>query len=351
MNWLQPLLLRRSISTAIGILVAVLCDIFFSHLHEFWVSVTTILVMQISIKLSLRLAMQRFVAVIASVALSTMVFMYLPMTIAQLFCLLIFFIGSYLYYLQKNQHGILSSPLIIALVFLIMLAPYTQFHQALFYRLQDVLLGGVIALLAGLLIFPGRSDVDFRLGVIPILEAYQRYLPAVVHLLWRQPQSLLQAQEQKHEVERVLQTQQAFFPDWVYETGFNVALRQGHRHFLMRVEQVGEILFAMHHAARNALPEELLQQLREPLQKSVDDSLVLLQNLILILNLKTPNQASPDLTTANAELEEFFHRAVPLPLELLEMAPEFIYLAGFIQDLRDLQSTLLRLAEALRAAK
>src|SRR6266404_2829983 len=71
----QPLIIRRALSTAIAIFIAVLADRYYSMLNEFWTPLTTVLLMQMTIRINLRTALLRFVVIVFSVILGSFIFL------------------------------------------------------------------------------------------------------------------------------------------------------------------------------------------------------------------------------------------------------------------------------------
>jgi hypothetical protein len=345
----QSLSVRRALSAALGIFVAVILDHYFSKMQECWVPLSALIMMQMTIRTSLRLALQRFIVIILAVFVGSVVAQLInDHLIMNILVVATFVMACYLHERYYFRARLLSVPLIVAVVVLIMLAPFPVTH-VLYPRMQDALLGGVIGLVSGLLFFPGRADVDFRTSIITILQAYKNYLLAIADVLFQEGgEANEHIKAKKMEVERVLQIQRAFFPDWVYEAGFNVALREGHRHFLVRTEQAGEILFALQHVARYQINAELLDKLRQPIMHSVEQTRVIIEALVTLLDLKKLEEPLPDFAEDMHALEDFFHKTVALPLELLDISQDYVHLAAFIYDLKDLQKMLLKLAEALR---
>jgi hypothetical protein len=236
---------------------------------------------------------------------------------------------------------------IVAIVFLVLIVPFSS-TATLYARLHDVALGGAVGVVVGLLVFPVRADEDFRKGVAPVLRAYMEYLRAIKAVFFKEPGAEAVAQKQKISVEKVLQSSQGHFPDWVYAYGFTPVLRQGHRHFLVRVEQLGEVLFAMHYIARHPIESTLLEKFRESVSFCVEEITLLMQAVIDVLDLKKPTAAVSDLSDEIAALEEVFRENTPVSLELLDTSQEYLDISAFIYDLKDLQTILLQLTKALR---
>jgi hypothetical protein len=269
--------------------------------------------------------------------------------VRDIFVVAVFVAGCFIHGFYPAKRNGFSPPLMVAFIALMMLVPDSASSHLVFERMHDVMLGGMIAVVASLLIFPGRPDVDFRTGIIPVLEDYNNYLSAIAALLFKEPDAENKSQEIKIHIENYFHTRRAFFPDWVYEPGFNPNLRVGHRHFLARVEQIGEILFAMHYVARFPIEPALLEKLYEPIMQCISDAKKLILNVTIVLNHASLKTSESDLAEDILNLHEAFQREVPLPLELLDMSPDYMHLAGFIYDLSDLQKVLSILAESLRA--
>ncbi len=345
----QTLVLRRALCTAIAVCVAVFVDRYYSILHEFWVGVATVLVLQMTVRTNLRQEILRFIVIMAAVLVGSLIMYFLPLSIyLTVFLIFLFITGCFMHnYFPARAHGF-SPALMVALIMLLMLVPFLLNGNILFDRLHDVVLGGAIGMVAGLIIFPGRADVDFRVGVIPVLRAYSLYLTAITELLFQAEHAAQNADLKKVIIEKALQSRQIFFPSWVYEKGFPASLRAGHRHFLMRVEQLGQVLFAMNYAARYAVTPALLDKFRAPLLKCVEDFKSTITDLITVLN-------KAELTTVSAAfaddvifLENKFESEMAMPFELAETSPDYMHMISFIYGLKDLQEITGKLEESLR---
>jgi hypothetical protein len=292
---------RRAFATAIAVLFAVFINYYFSFAHQFWIPLTTFLVMQSAIGATLRQILQRFLLVMGSAVSLLLVFLIYDKSMS--------------------------------------------LHQ-LYMILNDVVIGGSIGIVSSLFIFPHRADIEFRHAVIPILRLYSGYLSAVTHFFLGDDIAELQRLEKKI----YLECEYSLFPDWVFAAGFNPALRAGHQHFLIRIQQIRQILFTLHYAAYHQLPAELQAVMREPILHCVEEIKSQLADLIAVLDFQvtTPLVKTEFSHDHVVKLEAAFQESVPLPLELLDMSEEYTSLAEFIYDLRDLQKTTLLLKEALR---
>ncbi len=280
--------LRWFCKLIIVILLSLLVSYYFALAREFLVPLTAILVMQTSAGNILRQGLQRFLLIILIVALAS-------------------------FLLQS---------------------------MALFYaRIYDVTLGAVIGILVNLFVFPLPVDALFREEVILILTAYRKYFSEIVSLLLKQKQengSLV--------VANALQN----FPNWVYKSGFDVALREGYRHFLLRIEQVGDVLFSLHYIARYQFDARFLQEISEQLTQCAKNVEDYFSALIATLELKKISEGVTDFIDNITSMEKEFIDYSALSLELLDIAKEDVLFAEFVYGLRDLHSMLSKLTEALR---
>ena len=137
-------------------------------------------------------------------------------------------------------------------------------------------------------------------------------------------------------------------PDWVYERGFSQTLQTGYQFFLMKIEHTSDNLFAMHHLARFPYEKEFIAKLRPTFLQYIDNVNQFFNSLATVLNLKTLQQAPPDLEMDLLNLENHFFSIVPNSLELIDMREDYINLAALVYNLKDLNKNLIMMGEALR---
>lgn len=208
-------------------------------------------------------------------------------------------------------------------------------------RAYDITLGALIGIVVNSAIFPDRVDVLFRQAVEPILKCYIAYLQSIIHLLLTQEK--LPADKQKIRLEKALQK----LPTWVYETGFDLALQKGHRYFVMKVNEVSEILFSMHHLARYPFSHELLEVITTPLSESGKKGEQFFHALNNALNLQFVSTEFIDFYQEIENMENNFRKKVPLSVDVLDISKEYVYLIEFIYHFRELHDILIKMAEAL----
>jgi len=334
---------RRAFSVAIAVFIGVWAGFYFSMGERFWILAAIMMVMQTAVGSLLRQGLQRFLAILASVLIGTLLlslitYQGLLTTVAITLFITLFFIDKRRYTTSLSLSMIAAITLLIA-----MLSPYISYHL-LSLRLYNVILGTIIGLVIGLLVFPERADILFRKEIASTLTVFSQYLTTTIELLYKKKGAETRLQQQRFLIENALTT----YPGWVYHSGFDVALRQGYRHFLIRTEQIEQILFVMHGIARHNFQKNVLTELQNPLLQCIDQLQLLIAALITVLNLKKLETAVDDMEDTLHELEQALKKVVPNDLELLDLSKDYILLVEFIYSLKDFRITLLKLAEALR---
>lgn len=331
---------------AITVLITVFVGHYYSFAEKFWLPMSALLVMQTPTGAYLHHGLRRYFVMVTSVVIGTLTVLWVQSEIIiDILLAIIFSLGCYISIIRVNCFPRLPLAFLAVLVFMIAILEPTQasYKMPLIYaRAADMTLGAAIGLLANLLIFPAKPDVEFRKSVITILHVYSDYLAAIAQLMLGESYSA--AEEKRKAVEKILQTQ---FPEWVYEYGFNIELRQGHRHFLVLVERLGQILFSMHQAARYDYDKKTRQLLSGSLTECVKKATKMMNAMITVLELKKLTEGIDDFEQDIIQLEQTFQTAVAPSIELLDLSDDYMSLAAFIYDLKDLRISLLKLLEAL----
>lgn len=345
--WPEFFVARRALSAALAVAVAMLVDRYGSILQTGWVPLVAIMIIQMAIRMNARQVLERALVVCCAVLVISVLFGWLQPFYQKIFVILLFSVMCGFYRLYLGKSSLFSLWLMISVIALIMLVPSFS-SQGLYDRMHDVVLGAIVGVVSSVLLFPGRADVDFRQGVIPVLQGYREYLSSISALFFRYPHSEALAQQNKLIVEKVLQEQRAFFPAWVYEFGFNPELQQGHRHFLIRVEQIGQVLFAMHQVARHHIDLTLLRDFQPAVQRAVEQVQAMLTMFVLRLELQKIEHPLDGFGNDLLLLEDTYRNIIRVPLEALDLSQDYIDVAAFIYDLKDLHKLMVKLAEALR---
>jgi|GEM_PF-3351717 len=282
---------RCSIRAAIVIFVTVLLSHYFSSAEKFWMPVTAMLVL---------LAFQR----------------------------------------GHVRAALLSTVSVVILLVLCM--PFFP-ENWLYFRALDIMIGGAIGWAASLFILPVRIDDEFRKNTVPLLQACSSYLSVIVTYVFDRSFEK-EVLDKKNNLEEIW----GDFPSWVFEAGFSANLQQGHRHFLVRLEQIRQILFTLNHLARYNYEEEILLQLETPMKRYVAQITQLFDAISTVLVLQKLAEGVDDISVSFELLEATFKKVIPYSVESLDIGSDYICLAHLIEELRELGNLLIVLAKTLR---
>ena len=290
-------ILRRALGGALAVVVAVFCERYYGQAHYLLIPAVAIFIIQFRLYANVNQAFQLFLATIVAI------FIFLAIT---------------------------------------WLSPQ---HLDIYVFMHDAIFGGLIGIAARVLFFIDALAGDFRQRIVVVLRAYSDYLGAIGNLLLREPDAAAVCERKKVKVENILL---AKFPDWVYQHGFNPVMQQGHRHFLVRVEKLGETLFAMNFAARQPIDADLIEDFREPILQAIAGAKEIMAAMITRLLTEKFEKPVTDLVSEIIELEKTFRLIIDIPYELLDSSKNALVLSAFIYDLKDLRMNLIKIAEALR---
>jgi hypothetical protein len=247
-------------------------------------------------------------------------------------------------YHSRRYLGLHFSLLVLILLLLTLLLPAAFLSPA---YLQDIFMGAAIGLASTVFFFPDQPDREFPKRVTPLLRDLSGYLGALLSVLLQEPESEAHAERKRSAVEKRWVNKDETFPVWVFETGFNPALKPGQYFFVVHLGRVTEILFALHHFARHSFPEDLMAEFTPVIRASVEQSQELLAQLSALLEGKKLAFSQTDFISDLPALDECFQSKIKLSLELLDISRDYVYLASFIRYLKDLRLQLLQLAATL----
>lgn len=213
---------------------------------------------------------------------------------------------------------------------------------ALTLRLNDIAIGAFIGIAANIIILPDRVDVEFRSTLGPLLQSYGAYFSGIIELLLKNNQK--NAEIAKIQVEKEL----LHLPIWVYEVGFDIRMQKGYRYFFMKISQISEILFALHYLARHPFDVKLLERTHDVFIQCVLKVNQFILALMTVLELKKLTEGVDDFEEEIALIENEFKKIAPISLELLDIEKASVYFVEFSYALKELHSSLVSLAKALR---
>jgi len=209
-------------------------------------------------------------------------------------------------------------------------------------RAYDMTIGAVIGIIVNITLFPDPVDTYFCQSTAMILQCYNVYFQEIVKLLLHKKS--IKVNQAKLEVEKAMLS----LPLWVYETGFDLTLQKSYQYFVMKVSEMGELLFSMHHLARCHFSRQLTHIIAEPLQQSIQKGNQFFTALIHILHLKKLKMTAVDFYQEIEIMEQHFKESIQISTEMLDVSKDSVYLIEFIYNMRELQDILVKMSLALR---
>jgi hypothetical protein len=194
--------------------------------------------------------------------------------------------------------------------------------------------------------FPNNIAKKFSKGLLPVLRALTAYLEAEIQVLHGNLplEKLLKKNEQ---LKGSLGTRNSAYPKWVFARGFNPRLRAGMRFFLLQVEALVELIFAMDYLLSCELDEHHQCIILPPLTTAIEENIFLLHILDSYLSTQriiTPHELNNDaITTLQIALQQI----IPAHLQLLDLSPDYLVLSAWVQHMKDMREILLSLLASL----
>lgn len=339
---------RYALSIAFAVSMAFMVNYIYSFSNEYWIVLAAFLVSETSRGTPFKQGM--LILMTMAIAMATAYFLQVFIKQNDITFLLfsILFIGSsYLTFINRPQSEkkvFVSMIFAITLLIAVFSPATTDTLDLLRGRIVDVVIGASIALLFRLLILPGKWDVEFSKGILPVLHSLQEYLQVLTQNLKDADEISNNLNTKRVKIENALFN---MYPSWVYETGFNRGLRSGFRFFLVHVERMTESFFSMDDIIARGIDPVLLSTLHENMVNVMTHHQELLVILMDYFKHKIIPSTSADFTSDMADLEKAVHNVVPDNVEVLAVSPQFMGITALMRDLKDLRGLLLQLVMAL----
>lgn len=333
-------LLRRSYAQALAVFIAVIISYFYAFSENYWMVLSAWLVMQTTLGLPVRQGLQQLLIFLLVVLIGT----YVCESVSPFQSVLL---GMAVICLSTVFN---SKAWIFSIIFYIALIAVPRGPDIFQARTNDIAIGAAIGILIHLFVFPVRADAEFRKRVILLLTLYSRYLITINEYLLRKNTSDECVLQEKFELEKMLQSQSATFPSWVYQAGLSLTLRSGHRHFLIMMERVWEILSELHHIARHTFPQEIAKTLDDPLTHFVREAQKILVAISVVFTLNKVDQPVSDLKEEWVEIEKTINSLIPATFDITDQDPNYFLLINLLEDLNNLRTALISLGNSLQTA-
>lgn len=337
--------LYRALRSTTAVLLALILGYYVMPTHCFWIMIVATLLTQTEMGLPFHQTLQRSLSIIVVLLVGTEVLIYLPTDELPALLIMMMTALAYSYACTARRYLSLHFPLLIMVVSLVVVLIPIPTLQA--WNFLGVVLGAAIAMISTLVIFPDQTDLEFTRRVLPLLEGLATYLAELGELLLHK-KSLPLHDKSRAVLENLWGNRDDYFPVWVFEPGYNPALRAGQYYFVIHLGQATEILFAMSHLARHDFAAEYLAAMTEPIAACMAGTQALFIHLIGLLKGGKLILTQEDYIEDVVALEESFRKSTPISLEFIDLSRDHLCLVGFIRYLKDLRRQLLQLVFTVR---
>lgn len=271
---LQSIFFRRALRTGIAVFISVFIYRYFSLTQGFWVTLTTVIVMQATTAATLRKGLQRLIGTFIGIILGSL-FLVKIQASYWIDCLLVFFffLAYYLKSFNLVNYGVFVVPLTVAVVFLVSALVPQESHTLITARLYDTLIGAVIGILFTFFVFPNSLKQDVTHNLQSLINTQRLYFISILDVLLHQKEST-ETQKLRQQFEHCLTASRNYFFDWRYELLFKLDVKHHYKRLLSSSEKIGQFLFALHHLATSTptLLENEYQSLQLIINQAKTDS-------------------------------------------------------------------------------
>lgn len=338
---------RHALTLALMMAAAFFAQHYFAFSNS-WLVVTTFFVCQTRIGSTLRLRL----IYLLLISLMVLAVAFLQMHVNAFVILIIYsmvFIAIGLVLLIYRPVTINQFYLLIYILAAILIANFEPIttQQQLMNSMIDVVIGGVLGIVLSRLMISSDLYVAFRQGLMPILQAANALSQSFINELGKQKNAANMIECHKKELENTLIATVGMYPEWVYASGFNPGLRSGFRFFLVNLERVAELLFALSYWITHDLEENLKEKMRASISEAISKNRELISIIQQSFCDGAQHESQGDFVNDIESLEESAKKIMPGNVELLDIAPDYVILAAIIRNIKDTRHLLLQLVAAL----
>lgn len=370
---LHSSLIVYAISISLAFSIAVVCAYFFASLtgyalslyHGGFIIIATLFTSITTKGTPIRQGVSRMLVMMLVIAILFLLIQALHPFITLNLSILVFILGAgsayliYTHHLEYNHYLVL---LLFATYLMMVLLIFPIPHSfVLVHQLIEVLVGASIGISMNWLILAIQSENKFRQEILPALTNLMNYSDALSNSLLSSymevstdsqdfeilsNKKLVLLSKQKVKLETLFASTH-IYPEWSFEIGFNPGLRSGYRFFLIHIERIIEIFFALEYIVHQNIASSISLELSAVIMEVLKTNRQLLEILhtYFVENVFAP--ISDDLHSDITELENALQKLVPQQIELLDMTPHTILLIDLVRYVKDIRELLMQLLLSL----
>jgi len=211
-------------------------------------------------------------------------------------------------------------------------------------RMIDVIFGVAIGTFCQL-IWPINLVQEFSEDILPVLQQVADYLETSI-LHFSEKEYSQEWFEKKINLEKMLSKKIAY-PEWVFATGFNPGLRGGFRFFLIHLDRIIELLFALTYLLDRFITQHTNQMMRDLIIHSMKVHHEIFNILINYFKHNQLGYFSIDYDSDIATLDKTIWQILPARLEGIDLSEEPLTLLALVRNIKDTRRWLLKLLSAL----
>jgi hypothetical protein len=179
-----------------------------------------------------------------------------------------------------------------------------------------------------------------------ILLSMQDYYRVLINTFLKAKQS----SEDQSKAQEIFEKALLNLPNWIYQSNTATGLASGQQFFLMTIERMSDVMFALQYNVRFDYDLADLAAITEYVQECAQDGEKFFQYLISLVSGHPVKFSIQHFEQALTTLENQIYLIVPKKLELIAMHADHIHLALVIFNLKELYRLGLKLLAALRVA-
>jgi hypothetical protein len=342
---------RHALSVGLAVLTAIFVNHYFSYTQSGWVMITALLVSQTTRGTPIRQGISFFLVIMVAALFASILQLYAPVIVMQgILCVTFVICGYELAYRRQSGKPFYFVAIFMLMTIISLFSPVSA-PELIRYQMADVMMGAIIGVSFALFVFPVRLNKEFYQALLPVLTALMDYMRTFETVFAKEGENNRLLVEKRLALESVMQNSHIMYPEWVYEAGFNPALRASYRFFLVHLERLTDLMIAIDGLVTSGLDRAFLSALSASLVEVMQKNLTLLAILQTYFQLQTLLDLEADFINDVSALENQLRQLIPQKIELLDVSQDYIDITALVRDVRDTRELLLKLASALPDGK
>lgn len=332
---------RQAMSASLAVLFSLVIATYFKIDNHFWVALAAFLVCLTSPGASLRQSL--IIAALMMSAVFAAIFLHAYFDSLYINLIILFtsiYLTSLFYPLTNLQFAFLTIFPLLLLTYFSSIDPENAFIA--------LMIGAGVGIITATLIKIRKTEVEFKQDLAPLMQLICEYANSLSVSF--QETKFSQDYGIKSQIETEISAWCHRYPEWVFNTGFNPGLRIGYRYFLIKVDQIIEVLFSLSYWFAKPIEADSMNQIRDAITKVLKTNLDLLNVISHYINDKPLPTSAANYLDDIQELESASATLLPQAIELLDLNSDGLVISAIFKDLKELRQLSIQLIAALPAS-